>query len=48
MPCRAMRTLRQLFYLVLILGILGGCAGTVTKIGLTTNEDLLVQDKRNR
>ena len=34
--------------LLLILGILVGCAGTVTKVGLTTNEDSLVQDKRDR
>ena len=44
----AMKTVCRLFYLVLILGVLGGCAGTVTKVGLMTNEDSLVQAKRDR
>ena len=42
-----METLSQLLCLLLIIGTLGGCAGTVTKVGVMTNEDSLVQAKRD-
>lgn len=43
-----MKTVCRLLCLVPIFGVLGGCAGTVAKVGLMTNEDSLMQDKHDR